>query len=189
MKIGIISDTHGYFDPQLPRSLHGVAQILHAGDVGSQNVLDQLRGIAPVRAVRGNVDSTDLQLEPTLTWEFGGVRFHMLHELPKPQSTLSDWAQGDSLTGKSAEQCGHFLAGLPSECRVVIFGHSHVPCALILGGKLFLNPGSAGKKRFSLPRSCSLLEISGQGVGATFVSLEGYNADMPEGVWLPIGGA
>ena len=189
MRIGVVSDTHGYFDPHLPPLLQGVDEILHAGDVGSEPVLDQLRAIAPVQAVRGNVDSAALGLPPTLTRRLGSVEIHMLHELPKPQSALRDWAQASPLEGKPAEHCRRFLESFPEECQVVIFGHSHEPCALILGGKLFFNPGSAGKKRFSLPRCCGLLEISPQGVHATFLGLERYNEDLPEGVWLPIGGA
>jgi uncharacterized protein len=152
-------------------------------------VLDQLRAIAPVQAVRGNVDSTAMDLEPTVTRRMGSVEIYMLHELPKPQSALRDWAQAGSLEGKQGEHRRRFLESFPEDCRVVIFGHSHEPCALILGGKLFFNPGSAGKKRFSLPRCCGVLEISEQGVQATFLGLERYNEDVPEGVWLPIGGA
>jgi hypothetical protein len=111
----------------------------------------------------------------------------MLHALAEPQSTLRDWAtRPESI---SAEQCRRFLESLPESCRVVIFGHSHLPCALILSGKLFFNPGSAGKKRFSLPRCCGTLELSSQGVHATFLGLERYNQDLPEGLWLPAGGA
>jgi len=189
MRIGVVSDTHGYFDPHLPRLLHGVDEILHAGDVGSRPVLDQLRAIAPVEAVRGNVDSPALELEPTVTRRIDSVEIYMLHELPKPQSALRDWAQAGPLEGKPGEHCRRFLESFPEACRVVIFGHSHEPCALIVGGKLFFNPGSAGKKRFSLPRCCGLLEISAQGVQAAFLGLERYNEDVPEGVWLPIGGA
>jgi len=189
MRIGVVSDTHGYFDPHLPQLLHGVNEIFHAGDVGSEAVLGQLRAIAPVQAVRGNIDSAALGLAPTGTRWLGSVEIHMLHELPKPQAALRDWAQAGSLEVKPAEHCRRFLGSFPEECQVVIFGHSHEPCALILGGILFLNPGSAGKKRFSLPRCCGLLEISAQGVHATFLGLERYNEDIPEGVWLPIGGA
>jgi hypothetical protein len=189
MRIGVVSDTHGYFDPHLPQLLHGVNEIFHAGDVGSELVLDQLRALAPVQAVRGNIDSVALGLAPTITRLFGRVEIHMLHDLPVPQSTLRDWAQAGPQEGKPAERCHRFLEGFPEKCRVVIFGHSHEPCALVLGGKLFFNPGSAGKKRFSLPRCCGLLEISAQGVHATFLGLERYNEDIPEGVWLPIGGA
>ncbi len=189
MRIGVLSDTHGYFDPHLPPLLHDVEEILHAGDVGSQIILDQLGAIAPVQAVHGNVDPAALGLAPTLTRRYGAVEIHMLHELPKPQSTLRDWAQRGPLEGKPAEHCRRFLESFPEECQVVVFGHSHEPCALILSGKVFFNPGSAGKKRFSLPRCCGLLEISAQGVRATFHGLERYNEDLPEGVWLPIGEA
>jgi predicted phosphodiesterase len=113
----------------------------------------------------------------------------MLHELPKPQSAIRGWAQTDPLEGKPAEHCNRFLESFPDDCRVIIFGHSHEPCALILDGRLFFNPGSAGKKRFSLPRCCGMLDISTQGVQATFLGLERYNEDLPEGVYLPIGGA
>jgi uncharacterized protein len=188
MKIGVVSDTHGYFDPRLPQLLHGVDVILHAGDVGTETVLDQLRAIAPVEAVMGNVDPAALGLAPTITRLFGKVEIHMLHELPRTQAVLRDWVQTAPLTGKAAEHCRRFLESLPETCRVVIFGHSHEPCALILGGKLFFNPGSAGKKRFSLPRCCGMLESSAQGVQATFLGLERYNEDLPEGIWLPVGG-
>ncbi len=189
MRIGVISDTHGYFDPHLGPFFRGVDQILHAGDVGSVAVLDQLRALAPVQAVRGNVDPATLGLPPTITASWGNVRMHMLHELPRPQSAIRDWAQADPLKGKPAEHCRRFLESFPDDCRVVIFGHSHEPCALILDGKLFFNPGAAGKKRFSLPRCCATLDISAQGVQATFLGLERYNEDLPEGVYLPIGGA
>ena len=189
MRIGIVSDTHGYFDPQLSRLLHGVDEILHAGDVGSEAVLNELRTLAPVYAVRGNVDSPALGLPPTLTKSFGGVQIHMLHELPKSQTAIREWAQSTPSDTKSAEHSRRFLEGFPVDCRVVIFGHSHEPCALILGGKLFFNSGSAGKKRFSLPRCCGMLEISDQGVQATFLGLEKYNEDLPESVYLPTGGA
>ena len=189
MKIGVVSDTHGYFDPHLPQILHGVDEIFHAGDVGSQPVLDLLCAIAPVQAVRGNVDSAALGLALTLTRTCGGVKIHMLHELPRPQSALRDWTQARPLEGKAAEHCRRFLEVFPEESQVVIFGHSHEPCALIVGGKLFFNPGSVGKKRFSLPRCCGLLDISPQGVQATFRGLERYNDDLPGGVWLPVGGS
>ncbi len=186
MIIGVVSDTHGFFDPHLPSLLDGVEEILHAGDVGSATVLDQFRALAPVHAVLGNVDSADLGIPPTLTKSFNGVQIHMLHELSKAQSIIRDWATADRLEGKSSEQCGRFLASLPEHCEVVIFGHSHEPCAVVLGGKLFLNPGSAGRKRFSLPRCCARLSISKEGVQATFLGLERYNEDLPESVYLPI---
>jgi uncharacterized protein len=189
MKIGVVSDTHGYFDPNLLPILQGVDAIFHAGDVGSESVLDDLRVIAPVRAVRGNVDSADLRLPDTVRQTFGTARIHMQHDLATRQSILREWAQAGAMEGKPAEHCRHFLEGLPEECQVVIFGHSHEPCAIVLQGRLFFNPGSAGRKRFSLPRCCGLLEISEHGVQATFFGLQRYNEDLPEGVYLPIGGA
>jgi hypothetical protein len=188
MRIGVISDTHGYFDPRLPERLEGVTEILHAGDMDSMHVLDQLRAIAPVQAVRGNVDPLSLDLPAALTRRYEGVVIHMLHELPRPQSVLRDWARAVPLEGKQAEHCNRFLQTFPEGCQVVIFGHSHEPCLELLAGRLFFSPGSAGKKRFSLPRCCGLLEIAAQGVRATFVSLERYNEDLPGDAWLPVGG-
>ena len=189
MTIGVVSDTHGYFDPRLPQLLSGADEILHAGDVGSQVVLDNLRTLGPVHAVRGNVDSPELGLPPVINRTCGGVKIHMLHELPVSQSAIRDWAQSEPREGKPAEHCRRFLKSLPEGCQVVIFGHSHEPCSLLLGGRLFFNPGSAGKKRFSLPRCCGLLEISPPGVRAAFLGLERYNEDLPESVYLSIGGA
>jgi uncharacterized protein len=189
MRIGVVSDTHGYLDPRLVPLLHGVDEILHAGDVGSEAVLDQLRAIAPVEAVRGNVDSSALGLALTVRRRLGGVQIYMLHKLPKPQSALREWAQPVPLTGKSEEHCHRFMQNFPEDCRVVIFGHSHEPCALVLDGRLFFNPGSAGKRRFSLPRCFGILQITAQAVHATFQGLEGYNEGLPEGVALPLEGA
>ena len=95
MRIGVVSDTHGYFDPHLPPLLHGVDEILHAGDVGSVAVLDQLRAIAPVQAVRGNVDSAALGLRAhhhARRW--ATFEIYMLHELPKPQSAIARLGAG-----------------------------------------------------------------------------------------------
>jgi putative phosphoesterase len=189
MKIGVVSDTHGYFDPRLPQLLAGVTEILHAGDVGPQQVLDQFSTIAPVEAVRGNIDAGSLGLSPTLTRRYRGVEIHMMHELPKSQSALRGWGRAAPLAGKQAERCNQFLRSFPEECRLVVFGHTNEPCLEVLAGKLFFNPGSAGRKRFSLPRCCGLLEISPAGVRATILSLERYNnEDLPGDVWLPLGG-
>ena len=91
--------------------------------------------------------------------------------------------EGDTPRGRDA-----FLRGFDHGTRVVIFGHSYVPCAVALGGKLFFNPGSAGKQRFSLPRCCGMLDASARGVEATILSLQQYNRKLPEKVWLNVGG-
>ncbi len=99
MKIGVVSDTHAFFDPRLADLLNGVDAILHAGDVGSQEVLDELGRIAKVHAVRGNVDPAELKLPPALTKRFEGVQLEIQHQLPVPQAELEAWSDG-ALLGK-----------------------------------------------------------------------------------------
>lgn len=186
MRIAVVSDTHGYLDPHLPPLLEGVDEILHAGDVGSEAVLDQLRAIAPVQAVCGNVDSPALGLPPTIVRRLASVEVYMLHELPASQSLLREWARIDNPKPRSAEHLGRFLDSFPQQSRVVIFGHTHDPCAYVLDGRLFFNPGSAGRKRFSLPRCFGLLEIATGNVRATFQALDEYNKVLPEGASLDL---
>ena len=189
MKIGVVSDTHGFFDARLEELLAGVELILHAGDVGKQEVLDELERIAPVRAVRGNVDSPQLGLPLSITLDLAGA-FHveLLHELPAAQTDLEKWANQAKAEGLAPRRRDALLQAFDHKTRVVIFGHSHVPCALALAGKLFFNPGSAGKQRFSLPRCCGVLDVSAAGVEATILSLQRYNTKLPEKVWLTVGG-
>jgi hypothetical protein len=188
MKIGVVADTHGYFDLRLTELLAGVDAILHAGDVGSQEVLDELEKIAPVHAVRGNVDPEALRLPPSLTRKFEDVQVEVRHQLPVPPAELEKWSDGSMLGKMHPERREAFLGGFAEPTRVVIFGHSHKPLLLTLGHKLFFNPGSAGQQRFSLPRSCGLLETFPRGVRGTVLSLERYNEKLPGKVWLPIGG-
>jgi predicted phosphodiesterase len=112
----------------------------------------------------------------------------VLHQLPATQTELEKWANHAPTEGHEPRGRDAFLRSFEHNTRVVIFGHSHAPCSVALAGKLFFNPGSAGKKRFSLPRSCGLLEVSPEGVEATIFSLERYNRKLPEKVWLPVGG-
>ncbi len=141
--IGVISDTHGLFDHQIPGKFHGVQQILHAGDIGSVLVLTQLSQIAPVAAVLGNIDKRipGLGLEYTVTVQ--KVRVFMTHILGDPERLTA------TLKRQIAEAGAH----------VVIFGHSHKPFLSRINGVLYFNPGSAGPRRFSLPRSVGLLRI------------------------------
>ena len=186
MKIGVVSDTHGFFDPRLKELLAGAEAILHAGDVGSPEVLDELEKIAPVHAVRGNVDAASLKLKPSLTKRFEGVQVEMMHALPVPQSELEYWTDGALLGKMQPERRDAFLKAFDPKSRVVVFGHSHQPCLLTLGHMLFFNPGSAGHKRFSLPRCFGLLEIFPRGGRGTILSLERYNEKLPAKVWLPV---
>ncbi len=184
MKIGVVADTHGFFDPNLKRALAGVECILHAGDVGSADVLDALRQIAPVHAVRGNVDYSLPALPLSLTLTVDRLQLQMMHILPVPQSELKAWAEGAVSPTKAPRRSEMFLRSFEETTGLVIFGHSHTPCLVKLGGCLFLNPGSAGRKRFSLPRSYAQLEISSEGAAATIQLLESYNGDVPANMWL-----
>ena len=184
MTIGLVSDTHGYFDPRLGEALAGSDVILHAGDVGGEAVLEGLRGIAPVHAVRGNVDPADSGLPLTLQASPAGAAVHMVHILPEPQSELEDWARS-GLTRKAVPQTARRLArAFDPSTEVVMFGHSHQPCLVCFAGILWVNPGSAGRKRFSLPRTCGLLEVSARDLRARIVPLEDYSGDLPRPVSL-----
>ncbi len=184
MKIGVVSDTHGFFDPKLQKLFDGVEAILHGGDVGSRSVLDELGQTAKVYAVRGNVDSPELNLPPSLTLRLDGVQVEMQHILPVSQAQLEEFSA--SATGSKIQSGKReaFLRGFNEATRVVIFGHSHQPCLVTLGKKLFFNPGSAGKHRFSLPRCCGLLETFSDGIEATIKLLGRYNGELPEKLWL-----
>ncbi|MGA6980660.1 MAG: metallophosphoesterase family protein [Candidatus Sulfotelmatobacter sp.] len=136
--IGVISDTHGLLRPEAVDALRGVEHIIHAGDVGDPEILERLRVIAPVTAVRGNIDKgvwAD-KLRETEVVEFGGVMFFALHDLA--QLDLKPEAAG-------------FAA--------VVSGHSHVPKQETRHGVLYFNPGSAGPRRFKLPVSVGKLVV------------------------------
>ena len=179
-KIGLVSDTHGLYDPGLAKALRGSEVILHAGDIGSPDVLDELRSLAPVYAVQGNVDSPDAGWPLSLDMTLSGLRVHMLHVLPVPQSDLAAWAQSARRSPGLSKPAERLLRALDPSVEAVIFGHSHSPCLVALGGVMWVNPGSAGPKRFKLPRTCALLEISRDQIAATVHSLEGHVRGLPE---------
>ncbi len=142
MKVGVVSDTHGLFRPEVARALHGVERILHLGDVGKASVLKELGKIAPVTAVRGNVDREGLlsELPETEVVLIAGRYVYMLHDL----KTL----HLDPPAGKFA---------------AVLFGHTHVPNYYRRKGVLYFNPGSCGPRRFRLPATVGLLTVSADG--------------------------
>ena len=140
MLLGIIADTHGVMRREALDALAGSALILHAGDVGRPAVLDALRGIAPVYAVSGNVDSRDGGLRDRMTLEFEGLRIHLSHghELGSPTpSALAARYDAD----------------------VIVYGHTHRPLIEHVGSTLILNPGAAGPARFNLKPSVALLTL------------------------------
>jgi putative phosphoesterase len=147
--IGLISDTHGLLRPEAVRALAGVHYIIHAGDIGGPEILEQLRAIAPVDAVRGNNDkgpwATSIPLR--LTLEFEGVGIHVLHDVKE----MDVGPRG-----------GHLREGDPRAAGfdVVVSGHSHKPLVAKRDGIQFVNPGSAGPRRFSLPVTIAFLDVS-----------------------------
>lgn len=149
-RIGVISDTHGLLRPEATLGLSGVDHILHAGDVGNAEILAALAEIAPVTAIRGNIDvsGTCAQLPATEMVELGGRLFYMVHALP-------DLDIDPRAAGVAA----------------VIYGHSHRPSVEPRNGVLYLNPGSAGPRRFSLPVTVARVEIYGDSVDARIATL------------------
>jgi uncharacterized protein len=150
-RIGVISDTHGLLREQARAAFAGVEMILHAGDVGKPEVLQQLGHIAPVLAVRGNVDRGEWAnaLPETQATQVGGVWIYVLHDL-------------------------HMLDVDPAGggFGVVISGHSHRATVETRQGVLYLNPGAAGPRRFTLPASVAVLEIAERRADAQIVGLE-----------------
>jgi putative phosphoesterase len=151
--VGLISDTHGLVRPEIARVFDGVSRILHAGDVGGRAVLRALEAIAPVDAVFGNVDDAD---DPALARErvvtIDGVTIHVSHghELggPTPELVLARYA-GD----------------------IVMFGHTHRAILTRTNGRIAVNPGAAGPRRFDIQPSVALLTIDGGTPGIRIISL------------------
>jgi putative phosphoesterase len=140
--IGLIADTHGLVRPGVHEALAGVEVILHAGDVGGEDVLAELGTIAPVLAVFGNTDPPGAPgLRETLSCEVGGLRIHVSHghELgsPTPQRLLARY-----------------------DADVLVYGHTHVARQVVVDGRLVVNPGAAGPRRFDLRPSVARLVIS-----------------------------
>jgi len=149
--IGVISDTHGLLRPEAVEALRGSAHILHAGDVGNAEILERLREIAPVTAVRGNVDrgAWASALPKNEVVEISGVSIYMLHIL-------------DELDLKP--EAGGF--------GVVVYGHSHKPVSEVRNGVLYFNPGSAGPRRFKLPATVGKLIMKDGVVQGRIVELK-----------------
>jgi len=143
MKIGVISDTHGLLRPEAEECLAGVAHIIHAGDIGRPEVIARLSRIAPVMAIKGNVDTADWAAcyPDTRTIELGGRVIYVLHDVN--ELNLDPVADGIDM---------------------IISGHSHRPGIETVDGVLYVNPGSAGPRRFSLPVTLATLEFTKGGI-------------------------
>jgi putative phosphoesterase len=150
MLIGVISDTHGLLRPEALVALSEAEHILHAGDVGRPEILDELRKIAPVTAIRGNVDVSGecAELPATDVVELAGELFYLVHSVH--DLDINPVAAG---------------------VGVVVSGHSHKPSVETKGGVMYLNPGSAGPRRFDLPVTMALVTAGTDGVSARIVEL------------------
>lgn len=151
MRVGLISDTHGLLRPQALVALQGCDHIVHGGDIGNAQILEQLRQIAPLTVVRGNNDKGDWaqEIREEETIGFSGARIHVVHDV----KTLT-------------------IDPVAANVRVVVSGHSHKPSIQERGRVLYVNPGSAGPRRFKLPVSVGELVIAQDGaVSARIVTL------------------
>ena len=150
LRVGLISDTHGLVRPEALAAMKGCDRILHAGDVGDEAVLDALRAIAPVDAVRGNNDRAPwaFTLPETKRVALGGVSVYLIHDVKE-------------------------LAIEPADegIAAVVFGHSHRPQLDRRDGVHWINPGSAGPRRFSLPVSAAHRVIEGRAARAELITL------------------
>ena len=144
MRIGIISDTHGLIRPEVTKRLAGVRHVIHAGDIGRPEVISELRKIAPITAIRGNIDRGEWAAEypHAALVKLGGWSIYVLHN-------LKDLGLDPTAAG----------------IDVVVSGHWHRPKIETFGGVVYLNPGSAGPRRFSLPIAVATLELTGDTLG------------------------
>ena len=149
-RIGLISDTHGLIRPEALAALRGSELIIHAGDIGKPAVLEALEAIAPVIAIRGNNDrdSWARRIPYFLELKINGIRIYLIHNVNE--------LERNSVNGFHA----------------VISGHSHKPSVMTQEGVLFINPGSAGPRRFKLPVAVGRLQIIGAGIRAKILNLE-----------------
>jgi uncharacterized protein len=163
--VGVISDTHGLMRPQALDALRGSERILHAGDIGAPAVLTALSAIAPVTAIRGNNDreAWARDLPDTAVVELGGAQLYLLHDV-------------------HAIDLDPRAAGFAA----VITGHSHRPAISDRQGTLFVNPGSAGPRRFTLPVAVARLYVRAGTVRGELVILSGHGMRCPVGV-CPVG--
>jgi putative phosphoesterase len=154
MKVGVISDTHNFFDPKIPSLFAGVEHILHAGDIGNPTIIAQLEEIAPVTAVNGNTDDPAFRYPQTRIIEIEKTRF-LIHHIVSPHVLEA------SLAARiKTEQAGW-----------VLFGHTHKPFWDIVNGITFFNPGYAGKSRFGMERTLAILECDAGGIKHRYVPL------------------
>ena len=153
-RIGVISDTHDFFDPKIREIFKGVDHIIHGGDIGLPWIILQLEEIAPVTAVVGNTDETGLNYKGTELVQIGARKF-LVHHVVDPRNL------DEKLKRKVIRE----------NPDVVVFGHTHKPFCETIGNTLYLNPGYAGRQRFELPRTLAILTCDDKGITADFIGL------------------
>ena len=151
--IGLVSDTHGLVRPDVFRALAGVELILHAGDVGDDEILDELATIAPVHAVYGNTDAPgNPRLTPSIEMQIGGITIHVSHGhevgSPNPERLLAKYS-----------------------ADVLVYGHTHRPLVINAENRWVVNPGAAGPRRFDLLPSVARLTVTGRDVSIELIDL------------------
>jgi putative phosphoesterase len=150
MILGLISDTHGLLRDAALRAMKSTELIIHAGDVGEPKILEALENLAPLTVVRGNVDTAEWarKLPPTAEVKVGAVRIYVLHDVKELK-----------------------LKPIPSGVSIVVSGHSHKPAQETRGGILYINPGSAGPRRFNLPITVARLDLDQKPWKAEFIAV------------------
>ena len=150
MILGLISDTHGLLRDSALRAMQNTRLIIHAGDVGDPKILEAFEKLAPVIAVRGNVDTAEwaTKLPPDAVVKLGAVRIYVLHDVKELK-----------------------LKAISSGVSIVVSGHSHKPGQATRGGILYINPGSAGPRRFNLPITVARLDLDRQPWEAEFIDV------------------
>jgi putative phosphoesterase len=153
VKIGVISDTHGFLDPQVKKLFAGVEYIFHAGDIGHDPLIWELEAVAPVTAVRGNNDNnTRFHLTQTVVL---AQKKYLIHHIVNP------WAMPETIRQRIAKE----------QPAVVVFGHTHRPFAETLNGIFYFNPGYAGRPRFGTKRSVAILHCDPNAIRPEFMPL------------------
>lgn len=150
MILGLISDTHGLLRDSALRAMQNTGLIIHAGDVGDPRILEALEKLAPVTAVRGNVDTEEwaTKVPPTAVLKAGAVRIYVLHDVKELN-----------------------LNSIPSGVSIIVSGHSHQPGQATRDGILYINPGSAGPRRFNLPITVARLDLDRKPWEAEFIDV------------------
>lgn len=154
MRIGVISDTHNFWDLKIPELFAGVGHILHGGDIGQPRILAELERIAPVTAVGGNTDDAALRYAPVRTIELAGRKFFIQH-IVQPLDLEENLQQRLARERPDA----------------VVFGHTHKRFCKTLGGILYLNPGYAGQPKFATDRSVAIAHCGGEGIRVEYFEL------------------